>query len=60
MNGHEASERLKDKMGKKEMKYIPIIANSANTTELAEYLPDYFDDMIPKPIKKEILFEIIN
>ena len=60
MGGHECGRVLKERMKNNIMKYIPIIANSANTAEMTGKLPHYFDDMIPKPIQRLELFAFLQ
>lgn len=57
MNGHEATEKIKEKFPN-----LPIIAQTAYSTESDKQmaLKHGSDDFISKPINKEKLFKLIN
>ena len=58
LNGHEATKALR----KKGFKDIPIVAITANVVKGSrkECLDAGMDDYIPKPIKREVIFQMIN
>ena len=57
MNGHEATEKIKEKYPN-----LPIIAQTAYSTEADKQLAlkHGCDDFISKPIDKEKLYALIN
>ncbi len=58
LNGHEATKMLREKG----FKDIPIIAVTANVVKGSreQCLEAGMDDYIPKPIRREIVFQMIN
>lgn len=63
MDGIQATKLLKARMKRKEIKYIPVIMNTANSTfstpEKFEGMP-LFDDKLPKPLNREKFLNIYN
>jgi signal transduction histidine kinase/CheY-like chemotaxis protein/uncharacterized membrane protein (DUF485 family) len=58
LNGHEATKMIREKG----FKDIPIVAVTANVVKGSreQCLETGMDDYIPKPIKREIIFQTIN
>ncbi len=58
LNGHEATKMIREKG----FKDIPIVAVTANVVKGSreQCLEAGMDDYIPKPIKREIIFQTIN
>eukprot|EP00331_Platyophrya_macrostoma_P021241 CAMPEP_0176445006 /NCGR_PEP_ID=MMETSP0127-20121128/23424_1 /TAXON_ID=938130 /ORGANISM="Platyophrya macrostoma, Strain WH" /LENGTH=748 /DNA_ID=CAMNT_0017830669 /DNA_START=616 /DNA_END=2862 /DNA_ORIENTATION=- len=63
MDGIQATKLLKAKMKRQEIKYIPVIMNSANSTfNAAEKFEgmQLFDDNLPKPLNRKKFLDIYN